>query len=640
MCAHRLETYNYIRTSWKSGPRYVSDAPRSVIAIIEKALTAQPVSEDGEVLRASFDEEHALAILSVQLTPSPSGEANTEDGDNVFIHAVATNEVAYDDLTSERLRELFESVYGTPLTETITARQEEFSEVDFPRDRECALPFFIKAERIREIFPSPAPQEEALPLSALLRSQGSFADRAAPPPKKPVEKDATLPSAERATAPLDLPFEPSPEERHAEPMGPTNPKRYAPAPLFTGLILGSLALGSLLGALFIIAMLLMPTELGSSLRESLGLAHTASLPDPAATEEQRVAYKKLIDSYESQIRFYRTQSRMGEVTSKEPAIEAISQAPVDADLKTTREASVHAPPVDMLAKEVLTSADGEGETEVPAPVTDTRSTPIPVSSPSPAITTPEPSATTTSQTTSAENPPEEEVLLPALGPPGLFDIVIHDSSFLRQVPAVDGHGPLRILQDGERYTVTGVISQDDGRWFELRYGWIKKSSRVIKHPLSAPNTGNAVEPPRAGEMPGTSLPPDQLAYPGLFKIRIEHGINIYPAPSTTRTDQLRLLRDGEEYTVISEQVTPEGIWYEIRYGWVKQTGRTRRVDTRNPRVADPVPPVTSSIAAPEPSDSLDTTQPQRLPVLPQLPDAATQGAPPASPTEPTAPEVL
>jgi len=83
-------------------------------------------------------------------------------------------------------------------------------------------------------------------------------------------------------------------------------------------------------------------------------------------------------------------------------------------------------------------------------------------------------------------------------PPGseatLFEVKIHRSVHLRKVPSLQGNEPLRVLQDGEIHPVSREVRMSDGTWYELRYGWIKRSSRTLRLPENEPAPGIKTSP--------------------------------------------------------------------------------------------------------------------------------------------------
>ncbi len=508
-------TYNYVLANWKTGFRTVSDAPPTVIAAIEKSLTSQAVAADRESIRSSYDDETGLCILSVQSPYSVDPDEPTEEGSPSFIHAIATNELQLDDLSTDNLLRLFESLYGCPLLLGIKQRQSEYSQIEFPEDRESALTIFLLRQHLAKCFPTQA-LSNALPLSSLLsfprNTSGSNSN-------DPLVDNFTLRKESMATI-----------EKHVSPfadgsnnsqvitpqISPTEPPQgssgsqpsLTPRRLGVGLfqLTAAATLGSLLGASLLLGGLFffsdqLPALLDRNMPPVSQQDTVSKDSQLEAVQKQAALLEDVIEGYEFRLKELREEVR--QVTREEPSP------------STTEE---------------LTANPTVGESVVQE-----------------AVITPE-----TNQPQVVGEP----------NPPGMFEIQIRNSSFLRPVPSIEGNEPTRILQDKERYTVTAMVSQRDGTWYEIRRGWIKKNSRLVdvKAVSSTPDeTG--------------TLSRLQANYPGLFEVQIVRGVNLYSIPNSERIEGVQLLQDQEIHTVISEYEAADGIWYAIRYGWVKKTSR-------------------------------------------------------------------
>ncbi len=508
-------TYNYVLANWKTGFRTVSDAPPTVIAAIEKSLTSQAVSSHREAIRSSYDEDSGLCILSVQ-SPYPIDSAKqTEPGSPSFVHAIATNELQLDDLSTDNLERLFESLYGCPLLLGIKLRQGEFSQSEFPQDRESALAIFLLRKHLAKCFPTQAPSS-ALPLSSLLTLTRSTSDSDSDDTimdtftlRKEVlgtEEKYVSPLAEGSKSTPDIASQPSPTEPAQE--GSVSQPRPDPSRRTFGLfqLTAAASLGSLLGASLLLTGLFLFSDQLSALFDrtasTVNQRDTVSQdPQFEAIRQQTALLEDVIQGYESELKELRKEVRQA---SREVASISATEA--------------------LIAKPTVV---------------------VPVIQK--AVIMPE-----ASQPQRVEEP----------NPPGMFEIQIRNSSFLRPIPSQEDNEPTRILQDRERYTVTGMISQSDGTWYEIRRGWIKKNSRIIE----VETMESTAE--------GTATPsPLQADYPGLFEVQIARGVNLYSIPNIERIEDVQLLKDREVHTVISEYAGEDGLWYALRYGWVKKTSR-------------------------------------------------------------------
>jgi len=88
---------------------------------------------------------------------------------------------------------------------------------------------------------------------------------------------------------------------------------------------------------------------------------------------------------------------------------------------------------------------------------------------------------------------------PPLAPPAAseaasFEVKIQRGVNLRQIPSLEGNEPVRVLQDGEIYPVSREVRMSDGTWYELRYGWIKRSPRTLRLPENQPTRGTSTSP--------------------------------------------------------------------------------------------------------------------------------------------------
>lgn len=486
-------TYNYVLAKWKTGFRAVSDAPPTVIAAIEKSLSSQAVSSNHEAIRSSYDDETRLCILSVQSSYPPDTSGLTVEGSPSFVHAIATNELQLDDLSTDNLQRLFESVYGCPVLPGIKQRQEDYSQIDFPENRESAQSYFVLRQHLAKCFPTQAPSS-SLPLSSLLtfsRSTSNTID------DDPIMDTFTLRKGVRGATEIHVP--PTIEEAKATssatsqlpPTAPTpassfSQPRQASKGLAAGLLQLAVAatLGSLLGAGLLLAGLFFFSPQGAAIfsSDSPPVIQQATPSDPLleSVQKQAVLLKDTVEDYKLQL--------------------------------------------DVLREEVK-----QAILEKPLPAT------------------PEGLAASTA-------------IINQPNPPGLFEIQIRNSSFLRPIPSIEGNEPKRILQNKERHTVTAVISQSEGTWYEIRRGWIRKSSRTLEID------------------PGRSTPALlQADYPGLFEVQIQQGVNIYSIPNRKRVEGVQRLEDQSIHTVIDEYEAEDGTWLAIRYGWVKKTPRTSMV---------------------------------------------------------------
>jgi hypothetical protein len=146
-----VATFNYIKAIWKNGTGVVSDAPDWVQRAIERALPAWMSGHERDLVGVHLDRESALG-LGIFVSPSALGsESLLEDaGHGSFVHVLASDHPDRSSLSLDEVRELFESVYGAPLSDAAVRQQRNFMLLDFPYHRELAVDLFVGKDRVEE----------------------------------------------------------------------------------------------------------------------------------------------------------------------------------------------------------------------------------------------------------------------------------------------------------------------------------------------------------------------------------------------------------------------------------------------------------------------------------------------------------
>jgi len=98
------------------------------------------------------------------------------------------------------------------------------------------------------------------------------------------------------------------------------------------------------------------------------------------------------------------------------------------------------------------------------------------------------------RTSEAELRHSDDPERPAVSESAPFEVKIRNSVYLRKIPSLEGNEPVRVLQDGEIYPVAREVRMPDGTWYELRYGWIKRSPRTLRLREEEPTPGTRTSP--------------------------------------------------------------------------------------------------------------------------------------------------
>jgi hypothetical protein len=142
-----LATFNYINAIWKNGPGVVSDAPGWVVETIEHALPAWMSAHERELIGVHLDTESGLT-LAILVSPWALGsQSMLEDARHgSFVHVIASDHPDCQSLSLDQARELFESVYSAPVSDSAVRQQRSFMLLDFPYHRDLATDLFASKD--------------------------------------------------------------------------------------------------------------------------------------------------------------------------------------------------------------------------------------------------------------------------------------------------------------------------------------------------------------------------------------------------------------------------------------------------------------------------------------------------------------
>jgi hypothetical protein len=144
-----MASFDFLHAIWKNGPGVVSDASDWVLDEIERALPAWMFAHQGDLVGVHVCEQSGLT-LGIFVSPSAmGGDGSLEDSrQGSFIHVFATDHPDRMTLGVDEVRELFESVYGEPLSDAAVRQQRSFMLLDFPYHRDLAKDLFINKDRV------------------------------------------------------------------------------------------------------------------------------------------------------------------------------------------------------------------------------------------------------------------------------------------------------------------------------------------------------------------------------------------------------------------------------------------------------------------------------------------------------------
>jgi len=144
-----MASFDYLHAIWKNGPGVVSDASDWVLDEIARALPAWMFTHQRDLVGVHVCEQSGLT-LGIFVSPSAlGGDGSLEDSrQGSFIHVFATDHPDRTTLSVDEVRELFESVYGEPLSDAAVRQQRSFMLLDFPYHRDLAKDLFINKDRV------------------------------------------------------------------------------------------------------------------------------------------------------------------------------------------------------------------------------------------------------------------------------------------------------------------------------------------------------------------------------------------------------------------------------------------------------------------------------------------------------------
>ena len=144
-----MATYDYFKASWKNGPGVVSDAPTWVLDAIDRELPVWMGAHERELVGVHVCVQSNL-VLGILVSPwAFGGDGSLKNSTNgSFIHVFATDHPDRATLRVDEVRQLFESTYGTPISDGAARQQRNFMLLDFPYHRELAKDLFIDKDRV------------------------------------------------------------------------------------------------------------------------------------------------------------------------------------------------------------------------------------------------------------------------------------------------------------------------------------------------------------------------------------------------------------------------------------------------------------------------------------------------------------
>jgi hypothetical protein len=144
-----LATFDYFKAIWKNGSGVVSDAPPWALDEIERELPVWLAAHEREFIGVHRCTQSNL-ILGILVSPSAFGDdGSLEDARyGSFIHVFATDHPGRVTLRVEEVRALFESTYGTPISDAAVRQQRNFMLLDFPFHMDLAKDLFIDKDRV------------------------------------------------------------------------------------------------------------------------------------------------------------------------------------------------------------------------------------------------------------------------------------------------------------------------------------------------------------------------------------------------------------------------------------------------------------------------------------------------------------
>jgi len=189
------------------------------------------------------------------------------------------------------------------------------------------------------------------------------------------------------------------------------------------------------------------------------------------------------------------------------------------------------------------------------------------------------------------DPSEVQVLS---DPAGLFLVQTRETAELYTAPTLETDALVGALLPGEVYTVTRELQQDGERWYEIRHGWLKQTPRLTLTSEAPPGTDRGLVEPEA----------DPQIY-----ARIRNSMNLRSAPSTAPDVEVTALADGEVHPVSGRLAADDGLWYELRRGWVRASPVLTKVDDMSSQEASLNLRIASGLEAlPQTESATDATE--------------------------------
>ena len=144
-----MATYNYIKAVWKNGPSIVSDGPEWVVDAIERTVPIWMSARKRSFVGVQFVPASGLT-LGIFVSPgASSSEALLEDGrEGSFVHVFATDFQDCMAMGANGAQRLFESVYGSPLSDAALRQERNYGLLHFPEHRELANDLFVPKDLV------------------------------------------------------------------------------------------------------------------------------------------------------------------------------------------------------------------------------------------------------------------------------------------------------------------------------------------------------------------------------------------------------------------------------------------------------------------------------------------------------------